>query len=205
MRTLPAVTPWVMASLLALWSAVSLGQNAWSDSYRAESAGDYAAAIAALEPVVDANPDHEFAVLRIAWLKYLLGDYNDSLRDYEHAAELNPQSLDAQLGSALPLLAQRRWREASLVTQQVLAVAPLNYYAHLRLMVAEEGERQWETLARHARELSARYPSDASFLVYLARAEARQGNLGAALDVYRRVLERYPTHEEAAAFLERNQ
>ena len=205
MRTLPAAVSRTLAIVLTLWSAISLGQGAWSESYRAESAGDYAAAIAALEPVIRASPDHELAVLRIAWLKYLLGDYNESLRDYERAAALNPQSLEAQLGSALPLLAQRRWREASVVAQQVLAVAPLNYYAHVRLMVAEEGERQWETLARHARELSARYPSDATFLVYLARAEARQGNLDAAVDAYSKVLERYPSHEEAAAFLERNQ
>lgn len=189
-----------ISAALYLIASAAVAQSSWSESYRLEAEGDYAAAILALEPVLDAEPSHELAVLRSAWLKYLLGDYNASLRDYERAVELNDQSLEAQLGPTLPLLAQRRWREAAAVAHGVLAIAPWNYYAHLRLLVAEEGQRQWETLGRHAREVSARYPSDSNFLVYLARAEARQGNLDAAIEAYRRVLERLPAHEEATAF-----
>ena len=199
MRTRVAIS-----AALYLIAAAVVAQDSWSESYRLEAEGNYAAAIMALEPVLDAEPSHELAVLRSAWLKYLLGDYNASLRDYERAIELNDQSLEAQLGPTLPLLAQRRWREAAAVARGVLAVAPWNYYAHLRLLVAEEGQRQWETLGRHARELSARYPSDAAFLVYLARAQARQGDLEAAIETYGRVLELFPAHEEAAAFRAQN-
>ena len=191
------------AALYLLVSA-AVAQDPWSESYQLEVEGDYAAAILALEPVLEAEPSHELAVLRSAWLKYLLGDYNGSLREYERAIELNDQSIEAQLGPTLPLLAQRRWREAAAVARGVIAVAPWNYYAHLRLLVAEEGQRQWETLGRHARELSARYPSDAAFLVYLARAQARQGDLEAAIETYGRVLELFPAHEEAAAFRAQN-
>ncbi len=191
---------------LALWLAAALAaaQTPWSDSYRLEAQGDYAAALSALRPVIDADPTHELAIMRTAWLQYLLGDYNSAIDDYERAAELNEQSLDARLGMLLPLLAQRRWREAAVIAQEVLSTAPWNYYAHVRLMVAEEGQRQWETLARHAHDVAARYPSDATVLVYLARAEARQGNLGPARRAYTQVLERYPAHEEALAFLSQN-
>lgn len=185
---------------LSLFAEVSLAQDAWSESYRLEAAGDYASAILALQPVLEAEPSHELAVLRSAWLKYLLGDYNASVRDYERALELNDQSLEARLGPTLPLLAQRRWREAAAVARGVIAVAPWNYYAHLRLLAAEEGQRQWETLGSHALELSMRFPSDANFLVYLARAQARQGDVESAIETYGRVLELFPTHEEALAF-----
>lgn len=189
---------------LYLLASAASAQSAWSESYRLEAAGDYAAAIVALEPVLEADPSHELAVLRTAWLEYLLGDYNASLRDYERALELNGESIEARLGPALPLLAQRRWREAATVARSVIAVAPWNYYAHLRLLVAEEGQRQWETLGQHARELSVRYPSDATILVYLARAQARQGDVQAAIETYGRVLELFPAHEEAAAFRSQN-
>jgi tetratricopeptide (TPR) repeat protein len=189
---------------LYLLAAAAAAQDAWSESYWLEAEGDYAAAILALEPVLDTDPNHELAVIRTAWLNYLLGNYNASLRDYERAIELNDQSIEARLGPALPLLAQRRWREAAAVAREVIAVAPWNYYAHLRLLVAEEGQRQWDTLARHARELSTRYPSDATFLVYLARAQARQGDVEAAIETYGRVLELFPAHEEAAAFRAQN-
>jgi hypothetical protein len=48
-----------------------------------------------------------------------------------------------------------------LKTQQALQTAPWNYYAHLRLMVAEKGQRQWQTLELTAK-LHQRYPSDAT-------------------------------------------
>jgi len=179
-------------------------QTPWSESYRYEVQGDYAAALIALEPILEADPAHEFALLRTAWLKYLLGDYNAAIRDYERALEINEASLEARLGLTLPLLAQRRWREAAGAAREVLSAAPWNYYAHVRLMVAEEGQRQWQTLADHAGSVAARYPSDATVLVYLARAQARQGKLEDARSAYTRVLERVPGHEEAAAFLSQN-
>ncbi|MGD2167327.1 MAG: tetratricopeptide repeat protein [Gammaproteobacteria bacterium] len=182
-------------------AVVALAHGQWAESYQYESQGDYAAAILAIAPIVEADPDHEFAVLRTAWLKYLLGDHNAAIRDYQRALEINDQSLEARLGLTLPLLAQRRWREAAAVSQEVLAAAPWNYYAHIRLLVAEEGQRQWQTLARHAATVAAHYPGDATALIYLARAQARQGNPEAARVAYQQVLERIPGHQEAAAFL----
>lgn len=182
-------------------SSPSSSLSPWSESYRLEATGDYVAALRALEPVTAANPSHELAVLRTAWLHYLSGDYNDSIRQYRRALEINPDSLEAALGVSLPLLAQRRWREAAAAADQVLAVAPWNYYAHLRLFAAEEGLQQWQTLARHAGEVATRFPSDPTVLVYLARARAWQGNEAAARAAYAQVLERLPEHEEATAYL----
>lgn len=191
-------------ALFCLANTALAQDEPWSDSYQSEAQGDYASAILAIAPIIERDPEHELAVLRTAWLKYLLGDYNAAIRDYDRALELNGQSLEARLGLTLPLLAQRRWREAAAASQEVLALAPWNYYAHIRLMVAEEGQRQWQTLARHARSVAARYPGDATVLVYLARAQARQGDLDASQAAYRQVLERVPGHIEATAFLAQN-
>lgn len=188
----------------ALVSGSTLAQDRWAESYRLESAGNYEAAAQALSSLVQKDSTHEFAVLRVAWLKYLDGDYNAAIKDYRRALEFNGESLEARLGMTLPLLAQQRWREAAATAQEVMKVAPWNYYAHVRLMVAEEGMRQWQTLASHARTVAARYPSDATILVYLARAEARQGNIDSARAVYADVLERVPAHAEAMSFLTAN-
>jgi tetratricopeptide (TPR) repeat protein len=203
-KSIPTIRSCASLWLLLLASGAASGQDPWAASYQLEAQGEYVAAIEALAVIMEADAAHEFAVLRTAWLRYLDGDYNASIRGYRRALELNAQSLEARLGLTLPLLAQQRWREAAGVAQEVLAFAPWNYYAHLRLMVAEEGQRQWQTLARHAREAGARYPSDPTILVYLARAESRQGNLPAALAAYAAVLERVPGHEEATAFLAAN-
>lgn len=204
----PSINRRLLRMLLALVSlrlaAEAAAQSPWALSYEREAAGDYAGAVAALAPVVESRPDDDFVVLRIAWLEYLDGDYNGAIGGYRRALKINERSLEAMLGITLPLLAQQRWREAAAQAQRVLEASPYNYYAHVRLMAAEEGLRQWETLARHADELSARYPSDATILVYLARARAWQGNAAAARAAYGRVLERVPAHDEAAAYLRDN-
>ena len=101
----------------------------------------------------------------------------------------------------LPLMAQARWREAALQAQAVIDESKWQYYANLRLMVCEEGLKQWEPLKQHALQLSQRYPSDATFLVYLARAYSKLGEPDKARQAYTRVLERYPGHLEASQYL----
>lgn len=179
------------------WSAV----DPWVESYRLEALGQYESAAESLDKLIKVNPRHEFAILRHGWLNYLHGAHNEALRDYQRALEINPESLDARLGLMLPLIAQQRWREVASHANKVLEVAPWNYYAHIRLMMSEEGERKWQTLAKHAKTVSQRYPSDASALVYLARANIWLKNDKAARHAYEQVLERVPGHIEARQFL----
>lgn len=189
---------------MTLAGGSAMAQDPWAESYQLESEGSFDAAAQALAPIIQVDSAHEFAVLRTAWLKYLDGDYNAAIRDYRLALEINDQSFDARLGLILPLLAQQRWREAAASAEEVMKTAPWNYYAHIRLMVAEEGMRQWQTLARHAKDVATRYPGDATVLVYLARAEARQGNTDIARGIYTEVMERVPEHAEAMSFIAAN-
>ncbi|WOJ94431.1 tetratricopeptide repeat protein [Congregibacter variabilis] len=186
---------------LLLVTSVSGRADVWSESYRLESMSQYDSAASLFDSMLKQEPANEFARLRRAWLRYLAGNYNDSQSDYKAALEANPKSLDAQIGLTLPLLAQQRWREAAVVAQSALEIAPWNYYAHMRLMVAQEGLKQWQLLLRHTEDLHERYPSDATVLVYRARAQYWLGNKKSALESYRQVLQRIPGHIEATHFL----
>lgn len=177
------------------------GNSYWRDSYALEAAGKYAQAASALEPLMRESPSYEFALLRRAWLNYLQGRYSDALRDYNQVLLLNPNALEARLGLTLPLLAQQRWGEAANEARKVIAVNAWDYTAHLRLLICEEGDRRWDEMAQHAAALVVRYPTDATFLVYLARAEAWRGNTKAAKAAYGKVLERVPGHTEATNYL----
>jgi tetratricopeptide (TPR) repeat protein len=201
MTTRQTVASRAVLAGLVLFSAAVSAQDPWTESYAEESQGAYAAAIRALAPILATQPDHELAVMRRGWLRYLNGQYNEAIRDYQRSIAINGLSLEARLGIMLPLLAQSRWREASAYAQEVLRMDPWNYYAHVRLMMAEEGQRQWQQLARHASDVARRYPSDATALVYWARALIRLGNEDEARARYESVLERIPSHEEASQFL----
>lgn len=176
--------------------------DVWAESYRLEALTRYDEAAEVLQPALNKDSKNEFILLRMGWLNYLRGNYNSAMEYYKKALAVNSNSLDAKLGLVLPLLAQQRWNEAAKFTQEVLQVAPWNYYAHIRLMVAEEGLRQWQTLAKHAMEVSARYPSDATVLVYLARAYRWLDKTKDAKNAYQKVLERVPGHIEATQYLE---
>ena len=188
--------------LLVLYSHIlHAADDAWARSYSLEASAQYIPAVESLEPILKQDPKHELALLRTGWLYYLAGNYSRSIKFYQTALQLNKHSLEARLGMALPLMAQARWREAALQAEAVIKESRWNYYANLRLMVCEEGLKQWEILKQHATELILRYPSDASFLVYQARAHIALGESAQAKTAYARVLERYPGHLEASRFL----
>ena len=175
----------------------------WTESYRLEALAQYESAAEAMNPIIKKYPNNDFAISRRGWLNYLRGAHNESIRDYKKVLEINPNSLDAQIGILLPFLAQRRWREASSYANKALKIAPWNYYAHVRLMISEEGEKKWDALAKHAKQVHQRYPSDATVLVYLARANDWMKNTREARRAYEQVLERVPGHIEAMQYLSR--
>lgn len=191
--------PRIFPALALILTLPALAQNdPWAESYRLEAQKNYDQAARALRSLPQ---NLELVQLRGAYLAYMQGHHDEALKGYRRALEINPLSLDAQLGLTLPLLAQHRWNEAAIECRKVLDQCAWNYWAHLRLLVAEEGLQQWKTLAVHGRELARRYPSDASASVYWARGEARSGNRDEATRAYQRVIQLYPGHKEATDFL----
>ena len=175
--------------------------DAWMRSYSLEANGQYNDAAKTIEKFLKQIPDNEFAELRSGWLYYLAGNYSRSITHYQTALKLNSQSIEARLGLTLPLMAQGRWREAAIESQEVIKVSKWNYYAHVRLMACEEALRQWDELVKHAQEVHSRYPGDATVLVYAARAYKQTGNTAKAKSMYNEVLIRVPGHIEASRFM----
>jgi len=175
-------------------------ESPWEASYRLETAAQYAEAAQALDHVA-AQHEEVFIYTRRGWLSYLQAEHTKAIEFYQHALEKNPKSLEARLGITLPLLATKRWDQAASYARQVIADSAWDYLAHQRLLAAEEGMSQWRVVAQHAEQLNQRYPSDAGFLLYLARANAALGKTQQARDAYARVLNRIPTNSEAHRYL----
>ncbi|MDP2819895.1 MAG: tetratricopeptide repeat protein [Polaromonas sp.] len=196
-------------SLLAALSAaltlsatpVRAQEAAWQTSYQLEAAGKYTEAIAAIDSVPANGPDAELKLLRRGWLYYLPGKFDDSIREYRLAIDRNGKSLDARLGITLPLLAAKRWREAEQSARFALEMAPNNYFALVRLAVAQEAQRDWVGMEKTAATLVTSYTTDASAYVYLARASAWLDKKDESVAAYTAVLSRFPGHLEAKAYL----
>ncbi|MBE9559978.1 MAG: tetratricopeptide repeat protein [Proteobacteria bacterium] len=182
--------------------ACNADDSVWKRSHDMEAKGDYEGAAAIIKPW--AASDDEYATLRYASLKYLQGEYNESIEYYEKAIKLNPKSLSAKLGITLPQIAQGRWRQVKIYTRQVLVRSDWDYTAHQRLMMAEEAEKKWHSLGKHADELVEIYPADTDSYLYLARARAWMGNTPVAKKAYVEVLHRSPDNLEAETYVEEN-
>jgi len=146
----------------------------------------------------------EYATLHYAYLMYMQGEYNESIEYYDKAIKLNPKSLSAKLGITLPQIAQGRWRQVKIYTRQVLVRSDWNYTAHQRLMMAEEAEKKWHTLGKHADGVVEIYRADTASYVYLARARASMGNTHVAKKAYVEVLHRSPDNLEAETYINEN-
>ncbi|MFA6015606.1 MAG: hypothetical protein WC742_11130 [Gallionellaceae bacterium] len=179
-------------------------ETPWQESYRLEGLGKFERAIAPLNFVLLDSPDHEFALMRRAALKYALGWFADSILDYRKALEINPHSLETRHGIVRSLIAQQRWREASVEAQKIIQLSNWDYTAHLQIMICDEAQRKWTPLQQRATQLAAHYPTDATALIYLARAEAWLGDVPKANAAYARVLELFPVHAEASNYINSN-
>lgn len=186
---------------LLLLPFTATANDLWTRSYTLEVNEQYTEAAKTIEPYLSQGEDKEFAELRSGWLYYLAGNYSRSIDHYKSALNLNKQSIEARLGMALPLLAQSRWQEAAMQCNEVLRQSAWHYYAHIRLMVSEEGQKKWSTLVEHAEQVYKRYPADATVLVYLARGYKQLGETARAKAAYNQVLARVPGHLEASQYM----
>ena len=191
----------VLGAMLFAIGVAHAQTDAWAASYRLESTGQFAEAQAQIAALAARQPANEFAVIRSAWLAYLQGKYGEAETSYLKARQLNPRSVEALLGLMLPQMAQYRWLDAIETGRKVLAENAWDYTAHVRIMACEEALSRWDALAKHAAEVSTRFPADATALVYWARAESALRNTSKARQLYTQVLERFPSHAEAAKYL----
>ena len=117
----------VMILLLCIVAGLLLGEGKASitDSYNAETAKNYSRALQIMEEIAANDPNDEFYQLRIGWLQYMLGRYNDAITSYTKSNRI-ASSLDAQTGIVNCQLALGKWDEARALSDQILKSHPQN-------------------------------------------------------------------------------
>jgi len=106
----PALGCTLIVALLASEPAAGASGDPWSRAAALETAGQPAAAAAALEALVPDYPQDYALFVRLGWLHFEAGAWAAAERRYGDALGLNPESWDARLGLAWTL--QRAGRRA---------------------------------------------------------------------------------------------
>jgi tetratricopeptide (TPR) repeat protein len=186
------VKKFLISILLLPLLTFSLSYNdilkAYEKSYFYERIGDYKDAIRVLMPVYKEYPLGYTINLRLGWLYYLWGKYENSIFHYRRAVSAIPTSAEAKLGLSLPLMAQERWQDVEVLMYQIIATDYYNYYANLRLCTALDKQGKYYLEMVIARKMLALYPTSVPFLIALGRAYYNLKDYKAALETFKNAL-----------------
>ncbi len=139
--------------------------NAFAKSYKLEKQGKYNEAINALQQVYDQG-SYEINV-RLGWLSYEAGLFQQSLSYYKRAINLMPYSIEAKFGIIYPLNALGRTNEIIQKYQEILKIAPNNYYALLYLGDIYYAQGKYTQAYPLFEKLVNQYPFDYNSVVML--------------------------------------
>ena len=180
-------------------------KEAYYKSYMYEKVGDYKNAIRVLMEIYKAYPNGYTVNLRLGWLYYLMGKYENSVYHYRKAEKAIPTSLEAKLGLTLPLMAQKKWGEAEEVLYRILATDYYNYYGNLRLCTVLEEQKKYSQQKAIALKMLTVYPTSVPFLVCLAKSYYYLGRKDRAEKLFKDILILDPENLTAKEFLKKLQ
>lgn len=116
-------------------------EAAFSQSYAHEKKGDFSAAMDELKKVL--NESSYEMNLRLGWLNYNAGLFDEAIIFYTTALKLKPYSEEARFGLILPYAALGRWEDVILLYNKILEINPNNSVALYRLGLVYYGRKDY--------------------------------------------------------------
>ena len=168
---------------------------AFSDSYTKEKAGKYQEAGAAIKAYYDAN-SYEIN-LRLGWLKYLEGQFSESLSYYNKAIELMPYAIEPRFGAVLPASSLGNWDMVIGYYNKILAIDPNNTVTLYRMGLISYDKKDYTQAALYFGKVVNLYPFDYQNVVMFAWTNYKLGKIREAKVLFNKALLYYP--EDASA------
>lgn len=135
----------LVLAIIALPSFAQVNQAtleaAFAKSYALEKNGDFSAAMDELKNVLDES-SYEIN-LRLGWLNYNAGLFDESIIFYTTAQKLKPYSEEARFGLILPKAALGRWDKVIELYNKILEINPNNTVALYRLGLVYYGRKDY--------------------------------------------------------------
>ena len=160
--------------------------DAFAKSYKLEKQGKYNDAINALQQVYDQN-SYELNI-RLGWLSYEAGLFQQSISYYNRAINLMPYSIEAKFGIIYPLNALGRTSQIIDKYKEILKIAPNNYYALLYLGDIYYAQGQYNQAYTLFEKLVNLYPFDYDSVIMLAWTNYRLKKFNKAKILFNKAL-----------------
>ena len=159
--------------------------EAFSKSYSYERKSDFSASMDALKNVYDES-SYEIN-LRLGWLNYNAGLFDESIIYYNKAQKLKPYSEEARFGLILPLSALGKWDNVIKTYDEILSVNPNSTTALYRLGLVYYGRKEYSTANTLFKKVVDLYPFGYDGLLMLAWTSYFMGNNNQAKVLFNKV------------------
>ena len=181
---------WIIVYLLvanAAFSQVSQDvlQAAFSKSYVTEKNGDFTASMEPLKKVYDES-SYELN-LRLGWLNYNAGLFDEAIIFYGRAQKLKPYSEEARFGLILPLAALGKWNDVIKIYDAILETSPNNSVALYRLGLVYYGRKDYNKANTLFKKVVDLYPFGYDGLLMLGWTSYFLGNTSQAKVLFNKV------------------
>jgi tetratricopeptide (TPR) repeat protein len=170
-------------------------KNAFSKSYALENSKQYQKAADEITAVYDAK-SYEMN-LRLGWLLYEVGRYNDAVDYYQKAIVLHAYSIEAKLGLVYPLSAQNKWDEVLNQYRLILAIDAKNTLVNYRTGLIYYNLKNHASAQKHFDTVLQMYPFDYDCLLMSAWNNYALGDKTEAKSLFERALINTPSSKSA--------
>lgn len=175
-------------------------ETAFSKSYGLEKSGDFSGAMDELKKVY-VEGSYEMN-LRLGWLNYNAGLFDEAVIFYGTAQKLKPYSEEVRFGLILPLSALGKWNEVIAVYDKILEISPNNTVALYRLGLVYYGRKDYNNAHTLFKKVVDLYPFGYDGLLMLGWTSYFRGNYNEAKVLFNKVKLFNPADASATEGLE---
>lgn len=170
-------------------------EAAFSKSYSLEKSSDFSESIDVLKKVYDES-SYELN-LRLGWLNYNAGLFDESIIFYSRAKKLKPYSEEVRFGLISPMTALGKWKDVIETYEEILEVSPNNTVALYRLGLVYYGRKDYIKANTLFKKLVDLYPFGYDGLLMLGWTTYFLGNTNQAKVIFNKVNLYHPGDKSA--------
>lgn len=194
----------ILITVLGLTPLYANSQNdslleSFTQSYYYEKVGNYNSAISSIKKVYQA--DSYECNLRLGWLTYNAGLYQESMSFYQKAIDLMPISIQARLGYVYPAAAFGNMTSVITQYKKILEIDPQNTVANYKLGYIYYDKKDFQTAFKYFEKLVNLYPFDYDGLLMYAWTNLQLGKSREATVLFKKVLLLSPGDQSATSGL----
>jgi len=169
---------------------------AFEQSYQFETSAEYEKGMEVLRKVYDENA-YEVNV-RLGWLSYLSGNFNESMAYYNRSIKLMPYAIEPRFGIAFPASAMGNWDFVLSQYDKILEINPNNSLALFRSGMIYYGRKDYQKAREYFQKVINLFPFDYDGLNMMGWTYTFLGNKNEARIMFQKALCANPSGESAA-------